>query len=179
MTIAIYPGSFDPPTLGHLDVIQRASLLFDRVIVAVGANPEKSPWFTLGERLHMLKECTAHLPNVEVDSFQGLLVEYARRRGAKAIVKGLRAISDFEAEFQMALANRTLAPEIETVFLMTSAEHMFVSSSTVKEIAQLGGDVKEFVPESVARHLASKTASMEVEYGTGSPQNPGGTSARD
>jgi pantetheine-phosphate adenylyltransferase len=161
MTIAVYPGSFDPPTLGHLDVIQRAAQLFDKVIVAVGANPEKSPWFTVGERVRMLQECTAHLPNVEVDSFQGLLVDYARRRGAKAIVKGLRAVSDFEAEFQMALANRTLAPEIETLFLMTSAEHMFVSSSTVKEIAQLGGDVREFVPEPVARQLSAKIACEE------------------
>lgn len=158
MTIAVYPGSFDPPTLGHLDVIQRAAQLFDKVIVAIGANPEKDPWFTVSERLRMLQECTTHLPNVEVDSFQGLLVEYAQRRGAKVIVKGLRAISDFEAEFQMALANRTLAPEIETVFLMTSAEHMFVSSSTVKEIALLGGNVKDFVPDSVARYLALKTA---------------------
>lgn len=153
MGIAIYPGTFDPPTLGHVDIIRRAAGLFDQVVIAVGANPTKQPLFALDERLAMLREIAAEFANVEVAPFSGLLVDFARERRAAVVVRGLRAVSDFENEFQMALANRTLAPDVETVFLMTSADVMFVSSSIVKEIARLGGDVRKLVPEPVARRL--------------------------
>jgi pantetheine-phosphate adenylyltransferase len=151
--IAVYPGSFDPVTNGHLDVIQRASRLFDRVVVAVGRNSGKSALFSVDERVDLLRETCTDLPNVEAVSFSGMLVEYARSRGASVLIKGLRAISDFEYEFQMALANRHLAPDIETMFLMTSAEYQFLSSSIVKEIARVGGDIGPLVPAVVARRL--------------------------
>lgn len=155
--IAIYPGSFDPATNGHLDVIGRAAGLFDTLIVAVGRNAGKSPLFGPDERVGLLREvCDDRWPNVEVTLFDGLLVEFAKAQGAKALVKGLRAVSDFEYEFQMALANRHLAPDLETLFLMTSAEHLYLSSSIVKEIARLGGDVSALVPESIARRLLEK-----------------------
>lgn len=156
MRVAVYPGSFDPPTVGHVDVMRRAAKLFEKLIVAVGRNPSKKVLFPFEERMEMLKECTADMSNVRVESFDGLLAEFARGVGAGSVVRGLRALSDFENEFQMALANRKLAPEIETVFLMTSAEHMFVSSSIVKEIARLGGNVASMVPEPVARRLAAR-----------------------
>ncbi|HVK04592.1 MAG TPA: pantetheine-phosphate adenylyltransferase [Armatimonadaceae bacterium] len=151
---AIYPGSFDPATNGHLDVITRASGLFDRLIVAVGRNSGKSsPLFTPEERVQMLREVSAPLPNVEVTTFDGMLVTFAREQGARVLIKGLRAVSDFEYEFQMALANRQLAPDIETLFLMTSAEHLYLSSSIVKEIARLSGDVSALVPPAVEARL--------------------------
>lgn len=153
MKKAVYPGSFDPPTLGHVDILRRAAGLFDEVIVAVGANTAKKPMFSLEERVAMLKEIVAELPNVQVLPFDGLLVNFATQHDASAVIRGLRAVSDFENEFQMALANRTLAPNLETVFLMTSAEVMFVSSSIVKEIASLGGDVSGLVPKNVAARL--------------------------
>lgn len=150
MKIAIYPGSFDPVTLGHLDVIERAAALFDRLIVVVMHNQTKKPMFTPEERQAFLRRVTSHLDNVEVDMFGGLLAEYARQRGACTIVKGLRAVSDFESEFQMALANRKLNPDLDTAFLMTSAEYMYLSSSIVKDIAVHGGDISGFVsPELV------------------------------
>jgi pantetheine-phosphate adenylyltransferase len=156
--LAIYPGSFDPPTLGHMDVLERAARLFDRVVVAVGINPNKAALLSQEERQRALLGATSGMPNVEVGSFEGLLVEYARTLGATAIVRGLRATSDFDYEFQIAITNRRLAPEIETVFLMTKWEHSFLSSSVVREVAQLGGDYAQFVPPAVAAVLAERLA---------------------
>ncbi len=150
---AVYPGSFDPVTSGHLDIIARAARTFDALIVAVGRNAAKAPLFPAEERLEMLEEVCRPWPNVRVDVFEGMLVSYAREHGARVLIKGLRAVSDFEYEFQMALANRQLAPDIETLFMMTSAEHLYLSSSIVKEIARLGGDVSALVPASVERRL--------------------------
>ncbi|MBQ9461430.1 MAG: pantetheine-phosphate adenylyltransferase [Clostridia bacterium] len=149
MTTAIYPGSFDPVTVGHLDIMKRASKLFDRVIVAVLVNMEKKPWFTIDERTELLRKATQDMPNVEIASFDGLLVDFAAQKKASAIVKGLRAVSDFEYEFQMALTNRKLDDSIETVFLTSSAENMFLSSSIVKQVGLLGGDIDTFVPECI------------------------------
>lgn len=146
MKIAIYPGSFDPVTLGHLDIIERASALFDKLIVVVMHNAAKFPMFTAEERIHFLRRTTRHLPNVEIDGYSGLLADYAGQRGACTIVKGLRAVSDFEYEFSMALANRKLNPDVDTAFLMTSAEYMYLSSSMVKDIALHGGKITDFVP---------------------------------
>ncbi|AOY83029.1 MULTISPECIES: pantetheine-phosphate adenylyltransferase [Moorena] len=148
--IAIYPGSFDPITLGHLDIIQRGCRLFDKVIVTVLRNPTKSPLFTVLERVEQIKLCTQHLPNVEVDSFTGLTVEYAKLKKAQVLLRGLRVLSDFEKELQMAHTNHTLWDEIETVFLATSNEYSFLSSSVVKEIAKFGGSVDHLVPQQVA-----------------------------
>lgn len=145
--IAICPGSFDPVTIGHIDIITRASHIFDEVIVAVMVNPNKNPAFTAEERVAMLQRTTAQLANVRVVSFDGLLADFARQNGAGVVVKGLRAVSDYEYEFQMALANRRLNPDMETVFLTTSAENMFLSSSVVKQIASFNGDISSFVPE--------------------------------
>ena len=156
MRTVIYPGSFDPLTNGHLDVIQRATKLFDRVIVAVAKNESKSPLFTLAERVELVGGCIGHLPNVEVDSFDGLLVEYAEKCSAQAIIRGLRAVSDFEFEFQMALMNRKLDAAVETIFLMPKEEYTYLSSRIVKEIARLGGDVSGFVPACVAKALSRK-----------------------
>jgi len=156
MSDAIVPGSFDPPTNGHLDIIERASALFESVTVAVVINSSKQPMFTLEERVAMLQEVCAHLPNVTIGSFTGLLVEYARLRQAAVIVKGLRAVSDFEYELQMALMNRRQSPDIETVFMMTGSEYSYLSSSIVKEIARLGGSVEGLVPDSVGQHLREK-----------------------
>lgn len=149
MTTAIYPGSFDPVTVGHLDIIKRAAKLFDNVIVAVLVNMEKKPWFTIDERMSLLKKATEGIPNVEIAGFDGLLVDFAAQRGASAIVKGLRAVSDFEYEFQMALTNRKLDNNLETVFLTSSAENMFLSSSIVKQVGLLGGDISTFVPDGI------------------------------
>jgi len=169
MITAIYPGTYDPVTLGHVDVIQRAASIFDRVVVGVvGAPRHKTPMFTLDERVGFLRETLAELPNVEVDVFSELVVEFARRWQAKVIVKGLRVISDFEWEFQMNQLNRHLAPEIETVYVMASSEVSFVSSSGVKEIAAFGGKVDELVPETVARRLAEKFPNGRP----GAPENP-------
>ncbi len=144
--IAICPGSFDPVTVGHMDIITRAASIFDKVYVAVLHNPKKHPAFTEEERVELLRIATAGISNVEVETWDGLLIDYAARKGAGVIVKGLRAVSDYEYEFQMALANRKLRPEIETVFLTTSSENMFLSSSVVKQIASFGGDISSFVP---------------------------------
>jgi len=153
---AIYPGSFDPLTNGHLDIIQRAACLVDELVVAVVQNPAKNALFTLQERQEILQECVASLGNVRVGSFAGLLVDYVRAQQAQIIVKGLRAVSDFEFEFQMALLNRNLAPEVDTLFLMTAARHAFLSSSSVKEIASLGGSVSDLVPPDVEGRLREK-----------------------
>lgn len=156
MRVAICPGSFDPVTYGHLDIIGRASLIFDKVIVAVSRNPIKDPLFSIQERIEMLKGVTTPYANVEVDSFDGLTVDYAIQRKAKSIVRGLRVISDFENEFRMALTNQKLACHIETVFLMTKAEFSFISSSTVKEVASFGGSVRSLVPPLVEERLKDK-----------------------
>ncbi|NEP09137.1 MAG: pantetheine-phosphate adenylyltransferase [Symploca sp. SIO2C1] len=151
--IAIYPGSFDPITLGHLDIIERGCRLFDQIIVAVLRNPSKSPLFTVQERIEQIRLSTEHLSNVEVDSFIGLTVEYAKLKNAQALLRGLRVLSDFEGELQMAHTNHTLWNEIETVFLATSNEYSFLSSSVVKEIARFGGSVAHLVPQQVAIDL--------------------------
>ena len=145
--LAICPGSFDPVTIGHLDIISRSAKMFGKVIVVVMTNPNKSSGsFTVEERVEMLKKAVADIPNVEVDHYGGLLADYAARKNAKAIIKGLRAVTDFEYEFQMALANKKMNPNVETLFLTTSAENMYLSSSMIKQIAALGGDISDFVP---------------------------------
>jgi pantetheine-phosphate adenylyltransferase len=169
MITAICPGSYDPVTFGHVDVIKRASGIFDRVVVGVVANPHhKAPMFSLDERVAFLQEALAELGNVEVDVFSELVVDFARRWDAKAIVKGLRVISDFEWEFQMNQLNRTLAPDVETVYVMASPAVSFVSSSGVKEIAVFGGRVDELVPEPVARRFAELFPGGRP----GTPENP-------
>jgi len=167
---AICPGSYDPVTLGHVDVIGRAASIFDRVVVGVVGSPQhKTPLFTLDERVGFLREALGELPNVEVDVFSELVVDFARRWQAKAIVKGLRVISDFEWEFQMNQLNRHLAPEIETVYVMASPQVSFVSSSGVKEIATFGGDVSELVPPTVAARFRE----MFPDGRPGTPERPG------
>ncbi len=161
MRIAICPGSFDPVTYGHLDIIRRAAQLFDRVIVVVMTNSAKQPAFTKEERMDFLRRATGGLPNVVVDSYGGLLAEYARQHKADVIVKGLRAMSDFEYEFQMALTNRKLYPEAETVFLTTTAEHMYLSSSLVKQVAGFGGDITGFVPACIMPDILKKIGKEE------------------
>lgn len=163
MAIAVYPGSFDPVTNGHLDVIERAAELFEKVVVAVAVNPTKGALFSDEERVDMLREACGHLDNVHVEAFTGLLVEFAARQGASALVKGLRAVSDFEYELQQALMNRRLGQGVETVFFMTTPENLFLSSSMVKEIACLGGDVSQFVPPQVRAVLTQKFASAQRE----------------
>lgn len=158
--LAVYPGSFDPPTLGHLDVIERASRLFDEIIVAIGVNSSKSAFLPVEDRLEALRGATAHLPNVRSESFKGLLIEYVQSVGAKSIVRGLRATSDFEYEFQLAMVNRRLSDAVDSVFLMTKWEYSYLSSSIVREVAVLGGDYESLLPEAVrpvvARHLARR-----------------------
>lgn len=149
MRTAICPGSFDPITNGHLDIITRASNLFDKVIVLVVANPNKKPTFTLQERKLLAKKSTSHLENVDVDVYEGLLADYVKNNNINVIVKGLRAMSDFEYEFQMALTNKSLVPTAETVFLNTNGKYLFTSSSLVRELAAFGGDISEFVPPCV------------------------------
>ena len=153
---AVYPGTFDPPTYGHLDVIQRASRIYPEVIVAVSSRGGKKVLFSTDERVKMLKQITGGISNVVIDTFNELLIDFVNGKKASVIVRGLRVISDFEYEFQMALTNRGLAPSIETVFLMTSSEHSFFSSTLVKEIAALGGDIKKFVPPPVEKELTKK-----------------------
>jgi pantetheine-phosphate adenylyltransferase len=150
-TIAIYPGTFDPVTLGHLDVLVRASRLFDNVIISVAKSSAKKTLFSLSERVKMIKDASANLKNVSVESFDGLLVKYAKAKKAGAIIRGLRAISDFEYEFQMALTNRKIAPDIETVFLMPGEKYSFISSTLVREAAKYGADVSSFVPAAAAK----------------------------
>ena len=158
--IAVCPGSFDPVTVGHIDIISRAAQMFSKVVVVVMQNRAKSPSFTVEERMEMLREATAELGNVTVDSFDGLLAEYTEKIGAGAIVKGLRAMSDFEYEFQMALTNKKLNPGVETMFLTTSAQNMYLSSSMVKQIAGMGGDISDFVPavihDDIIKRISSK-----------------------
>ena len=162
MRTVIYPGSFDPLTNGHLDVVQRASKLFDRVIVAVAQNESKNPLFSLSERLDLVAGCVKHLSNVEADAFDGLLVNYVEKRSAQAIIRGLRAVSDFEFEFQLALMNRKLNERIETIFMMPKDTYTFLSSRIVKEIARLGGDVSSFVPPLVQKALMAKMLVAEA-----------------
>ena len=153
MVRAIYPGSFDPMTLGHFDIIRRASVLFDEVIMAVVGNPGKSPLLPVSERMSLIEQVVTDLKGVKVGQFQGLTVEYARQNQITVLIRGLRAISDFEAELGMAQTNKQLFPELETIFLMTKPEYSFISSSTVKEVARLGGDVTPFVPPAVNSYL--------------------------
>lgn len=153
--IAIYPGTFDPPTLGHLDVIRRAARICDHLVVAVAEGGRKQTWFSMEERLRLVRSSTRSLRNVSVESFSGLLMNYVRQRGSRTVVRGLRAFTDFEYEFQMALTNRKIAPDIETVFLMTSESHSYISSTMVREVAELGGDTATLVP-SVVQHALNR-----------------------
>ncbi|MEA2700030.1 MAG: pantetheine-phosphate adenylyltransferase [Myxococcales bacterium] len=155
-TLAVYPGTFDPITNGHADILRRALGIFGQVVVALAENPRKAPLFTIEERRAMILEAAGRDPRVEVDAFEGLLVDYVRRRGAGVVIRGLRALADFEYEFQQAHMNRHLAPKVETVFLMTSEESFFVSSSLVKEVALMGGDVSRMVPAAVVAALKAK-----------------------
>jgi pantetheine-phosphate adenylyltransferase len=154
--LAIYPGSFDPVTNGHLDLIERGSKIFMRLVVAVLRNAEKAPMFTLAERMEMLRESTRGYPNVEVDSFDGLLVDYAQRMGARVLLRGIRAVSDYEYELQMAMMNRRLQPDLETVFMLPAEAYSYVSARLVREIAQLGGSVNGLVPAAVEQRLRDK-----------------------
>lgn len=153
---AIYPGSFDPPTNGHLDLIERGSHIFDELVVAILRNPEKSPLFTVGERRRMLEELTAPFRNIRVDTFGGLTVEYATKVKASAVLRGIRALSDYEYELQMALMNRKLRPDVETVFMMPAEQYSYLSSRLVREVAKLGGRISGLVPEIVERRLRQK-----------------------
>lgn len=153
---AIYPGSFDPPTNGHLDLIERGSKIFDELVVAILRNPEKSPLFSVGERRRMLEDLTEEFKNVRVDTFDGLTVDYAARVKASAVLRGIRALSDYEYELQMALMNRKLRPELETVFMMPAEKYSYLSSRLVREVARLGGDVGNLVPEMVEQRLKEK-----------------------
>lgn len=156
MSSAIYPGSFDPVTLGHLDIIRRSAAMFDSVIIGVLNNTSKTPLFSVEERVNMLKEVVSDIPNVRVESFGGLLIDFARKNGVKTIVRGLRAVTDFEYELQLAQSNRRVAPEIDTVFLTTSIEYAYLSSSIVKEYASFGVDVEQFVPAGIVTRIKEK-----------------------
>ena len=156
MRIAVYPGSFDPVTYGHLDIIERTANMFDKLIVAVSLNPCKNPLFTTDERMEMLSMVTRSFANVEVDQFYGLTVNYAQEKKAQVIIRGLRALSDFETEFMMALTNKSLQGSVETVFLMTRAEFSYISSSVVKEVITFGGDIKKLVPPVIQKKLQVK-----------------------
>lgn len=170
--IAIYPGSFDPPTNGHLDLIQRGSSIFEELVVAILRNSEKSPMFSLAERLEMLRELTADLPNVRIDTFGGLMVEYAKSIDAMCVLRGIRAVSDYEYELQMALMNRKLEPSLETVFMMPALKYSYVSSRLVREVAQAGGPVQELVPEAVEYKLRSKLDPAYKLQGESEPEVP-------
>lgn len=156
LKVAVYPGSFDPFTNGHLDIVQRAAKQFDKLIVAVLNNTSKNPLFTLEERMELLREVTADIPNVEVDGFRDLLINYMAEKNANVIVRGLRAVSDFEYELQLASANQKLRPEVETFFMMTNPQYSFLSSSIVKEIAKFHGEVTDLVPPSIEKALKEK-----------------------
>ena len=160
MTKAVYPGSFDPITKGHADVIARGSEIFDQVIVAVARNPHKRALFTIEERMEMIRHETRHLKNVRVDTFEGMLIDYVKRQGTNVILRGIRTVSDFEYEFQMALTNRTMDKTMETVFIVTSEEYSFMNSTLIKEIAALGGDMRAFVSAEVGRKLKEKLAAQ-------------------
>jgi pantetheine-phosphate adenylyltransferase len=153
---ALYPGSFDPLTNGHLDIVDRTAQIFGRVVIAVLENPSKQPLFTTAERVAMIHESLGERPGVEVTTFNGLTVDFARQVGARVIVRGLRAVSDFESEFQMALMNRRLEPDVTTIFIPTSLRHLFLSSSLIKELAEFGGDISEFVPANVVGPLKQR-----------------------
>ena len=159
--IAIYPGSFDPCTNGHLDIIERSSKIFEKVIVAVLVNSSKTPTFTVEERTELLKTATAHIPNVEVMCFNGLLAQFAEQQKAKVIIKGLRAVSDFEYEFQMAITNKKLNPQLETIFLMANSESMYLSSSMVREVASMGGDISNFVPKCIHDRIVNRISNLK------------------
>ncbi len=156
MTVAVYPGSFDPVTLGHYDIIKRSSSIFDHVIVGVLNNTSKTPLFSLEERVKMLKDAVEDLPNVSVESFEGLLVDFVKQKKTNVVIRGLRALTDFDLEMQMAQSNRVVAPDVDTVFLSTSIEYSYLSSSVVKEYAKYGVDLKDFVPECVISKLMDK-----------------------
>jgi pantetheine-phosphate adenylyltransferase len=164
MVTAIYPGTFDPVTLGHVDIAARASVLFERIIVAVYSNPSKSLLFTTDERVQMFQEAVKHLPNIEVREFNGLVVRFAQEVSAAVIVRGLRSGSDFEYEFEMAFMNRRLAPKVDMISFMTSQDYMFISSSLLKEVALLSGDVTEMVPPHVAKAVYSKYGMTVPEH---------------
>ena len=155
---AIYPGSFDPLTNGHVDIIKRGYKIFDKIIVAILHNVSKKPLFSVEERIHMIRECTKDFPNIEIDHFNGLLIEYAKDKNVNAIIRGMRVVSDFENEFQMAMMNRSLNRDIQTIFLMTGLRWVFISSSTIKEVASFGGDVSKMVPAYVNKKLIEKYA---------------------
>ena len=157
-TTALYPGSFDPITNGHVWIVRRGLEVFDRLIITIARNVKKTALFGIDERQALIREALGGEPRVEIEAFDGLLVDYARKKGAKVILRGLRAVSDFEYEFQMANMNRKLAPEVETMFMMTGEEHFYVSSALVKEVSSLGGDVSPLVPDCVAKALAAKRA---------------------
>jgi len=154
--IAVYPGTFDPVTYGHIDIIRRAARIFDKVIIAVAHNDEKSPLFSVGERVSMLKDSIGGLKNVIIDDFDGLVVDYVKGKGASVMIRGLRMISDFEHEFQMALTNRKLSEKIETIFMMPNESYSYISSKLIKEAASLGADVKNFIPKKVQILLKKK-----------------------
>lgn len=156
MATAVYAGTFDPVTLGHLDIARRAAAVYDNVVLTCTEAASKTPMFELDTRLSLLRETTSDIPNVQVEPFSGLLVDFARSKGAKVLVRGLRAASDFEYEFEMAMMNRSMAPDIETVFFVTSPAYMFVSSSLIKEIARAGGDIAPFVPDLVRNAIITK-----------------------
>jgi pantetheine-phosphate adenylyltransferase len=162
--IAVCPGSFDPLTMGHVDIIERASRLFDRIVIAVAVNIEKAPLFTVDERVAIIRDVFADRPNVEVDTFSGLLVEYAGRRGASVIIRGLRAVSDFEYEFQMALMNRHQAPGIETTFMMPAEQYTYISSRLIKEVFALGGQIDGLVPAVVEQRLHAKQQAHSLPF---------------
>ena len=160
-TLAVYPGSFDPLTNGHVDIIERGARIFDEIVVAIAVNAEKAPLFGMDERLEIAREVFKKLPNVKVDTFDGLLVDYVEHRGAQVIVRGLRAVSDFEFEFQMALMNRRLNGRIETVFMMPAEQYSYISSRLIKEVFSLGGRVHGLVPDMVEEHLRDKVQSRK------------------
>ena len=164
--LAVYPGTFDPVTNGHLDVIRRGAALFDELVVACAVNIQKTPLFTVEERMEMIRECAAPWPNVRVDSFSGMAVDYVRQQGCLIILRGLRTFSDFESEVQLAYANRTFAPEIETVFVCASLEESFISSRLIREAAALDGEISKFVPAPVAKKLRARMTRLKKSNGT-------------
>lgn len=160
--IGVYPGTFDPVTYGHIDIIKRSLKVFDKVIVAVAPNPQKAPLFDVKERVFMIQEATREFKNLQIEQFEGLLVEFVKRQGGTAVIRGLRAVSDFEYELQIALMNRKLDSEVETVFMMPSQEYTYLTSSIVKAVASYGGEVKDFVPEVVLKKLKEKLGKKHI-----------------